>query len=300
MAKKYSFVVIYNPSSGVQMPLKDFKKILYKTYPPSKYPSKIIEIKPGINLPALLKAASKKSKNFVICGGDGTIRETVQELIDVPDTVFTVIPMGTFNHFAQSIGQSMNIEEALKAIKQQKVQKVDVAKVNDLYFLNVSSIGLYTQITKDKEKLRKKGSGRMGAILIATLRTIRRSRPVEINAKVKNIVIHRKSSLVFVGNNRYHFSKEKIGMRTTLRDHQLHFFLVKGDGLLKLFKLVFHYSRGTLKEQEEFDEYLTDELTIRSSQKSTFVTVDGEVYNLDFPLKYVILPDTLKVKTFSA
>ncbi len=299
MKKKYTFVVIYNSASGAQLSLADFKKQLYDLYPWKKYPSKILEIQPGISLADDLKKVVEECDNFVICGGDGTVRETIQLLADFPDITLTIIPLGTFNHFAQDIGQSMVVSEALQAIMKKEVMKVDLGQVNDLYFTNLSTLGLYTHIAKQKQKLRKNGVSRWIATCIATFRALRKFSFVDVTVKIDGKTIKRKSPLVVVGNNRYELQKESIGSRKHLNRHRLHFFVLKPVNFFRAFSLVFHSLAGTLKRQDEFDEFFSGEVVLNSSRKSTVVSLDGEVYSLDFPLKYKILPNKLRLKIFS-
>lgn len=301
---KLSFAIIFNASSGAQSQLADFKKLLKTTYPKASF--KIIEISEKINLEKEILAAKKQTKNFVICGGDGTVRESIQYLAEDSQITVTVIPFGSLNHFAKDIGQSLKIEEAVLAIMSKKSQPVDLGKVNDFYYVNQSSIGLYPTIARHKQFWRKQGVGRWIATLIGTFKALSTFKTVKITANLNNKLLTKQSLMIFIGNNKYQLQSKPnqsvpIAKRNNLNQHRLHFFILKKVSHLRLFTMIFHSLLGNLKQQNEFEEYFTDHLTIDSAnnKKSTIVSLDGEVYSMDFPLKYQIIPDGLKVKVFT-
>src|SRR5690606_8311886 len=50
----------------------------------------------------------------VACGGDGTVNELVNGLADLPGAVIGVLPMGSGNDFAKSVGISRDRATALR------------------------------------------------------------------------------------------------------------------------------------------------------------------------------------------
>ena len=67
-------------------------------------------------------------------GGDGTLNETVNGLARAGQAVnFGFIPLGTVNDLARALHIPLQPEEAIAALKDSKLVKVDIAKVNDRY-----------------------------------------------------------------------------------------------------------------------------------------------------------------------
>ena len=92
----------------------------------------------------------------VVCGGDGTINYVVNSMrskgVDYP---LGRIPVGTANDFAGAIGMHRNPVKAAQQIISGTQQALDCGRVNDLYFVNIFSFGLFTttsQHTPDKLK----------------------------------------------------------------------------------------------------------------------------------------------------
>ena len=92
---------------------------------------------------AWAKEASEKGYDAVFSmGGDGTLNETVNGLARAGQAVnFGFIPLGTVNDLARALHIPLQPEEAIAALKDSKLVKVDIAKVNDRYFVNTIAAG---------------------------------------------------------------------------------------------------------------------------------------------------------------
>lgn len=92
----------------------------------------------------------------VVCGGDGTINYVVNAMYALAiRPTLGIIPAGTANDFARSIGMQKSILKAAEQIANGVEHKVDCGFVNDYYFVNVLSFGVFTttsQQTSDREK----------------------------------------------------------------------------------------------------------------------------------------------------
>jgi lipid kinase YegS len=87
---------------------------------------------------------------LIAAGGDGTLNEVVQGLMDLPlrtRPVLGVVPMGTANDFATGCGIPRDPEKALKLCLQGKATSIDVGKANDYWFLNAASAGVGAEVT---------------------------------------------------------------------------------------------------------------------------------------------------------
>src|SRR5690606_31542122 len=89
------------------------------------------------------REACEEKYDFVVAmGGDGTINEAVSGLAEQPhQPLFSLIPLGTVNDFARALGISLDPEEAILALKKGTEKAVDIAKVGDMYFMNILAIG---------------------------------------------------------------------------------------------------------------------------------------------------------------
>lgn len=105
----------------------------------------------------------------VAAGGDGTVNEVASALVklDAPESLsMAVIPMGTANDFATSIGLPDDPWEALQLCTMDTAQPIDVGLVNDKVFMNMATGGFGTEVTVKTDPKMKQQLG--GAAYIIT------------------------------------------------------------------------------------------------------------------------------------
>lgn len=70
---------------------------------------------------------SAKGRIVIACGGDGTVNELIGGLAGT-DAVFGVLPMGTGNDFAKSVGMGTDREEALRRLTTARETPLDLIR----------------------------------------------------------------------------------------------------------------------------------------------------------------------------
>src|SRR4051794_31585901 len=78
---------------------------------------------------------------LIVGGGDGTL-STVAPRLASRRVALGVLPMGTANDFARSLGIPADVEGAAEVAAGDHTEAVDLARANDAYFLNVASVGM--------------------------------------------------------------------------------------------------------------------------------------------------------------
>jgi len=84
---------------------------------------------------------------MIVVGGDGTIHEVAKELV-YKDVSVGIIPTGSGNDFARSLGVPMNGMKALERIFAHDAKQVDLLDLGGHYCLTVTGIGFDGQIAK--------------------------------------------------------------------------------------------------------------------------------------------------------
>ncbi|HEY0115017.1 MAG TPA: diacylglycerol kinase family protein, partial [Allosphingosinicella sp.] len=131
---------------------------------------------PGDDLIPTMKAAVRGGTPMVIVGGgDGSLSCTVDEVVD-RDCVFALLPLGTANSFARTLGIPLDLDGAIRTIATGKRRRIDVGAVDDDYFANGSAIGLSPMIACTIPHKLKRYLGRPG-YLIWSIRCLLRFRP---------------------------------------------------------------------------------------------------------------------------
>ncbi len=123
-------------------------------------------VKKPETLPREIKAAIKRAPMVVIGGGDGTLSETVDHFLG-SDTVFALLPLGTANSFARTLGIPLDLEGAIEVIARGRPRRIDLAAINSDYFLNNAALGLAPKVAESVPHGLKRSLGRLGYLLWA-------------------------------------------------------------------------------------------------------------------------------------
>ena len=242
------------------------------------------------------RAAVARRVGLVVAGGgDGTINAVASVVVDsgVP---FGVLPLGTLNHFAKDLNIPLTLELAIANLASGVRTQVDVGEVNGTIFLNNSSLGLYPDIVRDREKQQRRlGRGKWLAFCWATMAALRRYPFLNVQLTVNGQRHARRTPFVFIGNNEYRMQGLNIGERERLDRGQLSLYVAQRPGRLGLVRLALHALLGRLAQQKDFDILLAPTLTIETHHKRLRVATDGEVTVMATPLRYRLRPGALTV-----
>ncbi len=102
----------------------------------------------------------------IVGGGDGSMSGTVDELVG-KDVVFGVLPLGTANSFARTLGLPLDLDGAVRTIASGRRRRVDLGMVDDDYFVNAASLGLSPIIGRTVPHKLKRYLGRIGYLIWA-------------------------------------------------------------------------------------------------------------------------------------
>ncbi len=232
----------------------------------------------------------------VVGGGDGTISAAAGALAD-GDMPLGLLPLGTLNHFARDLDIPADLEKAAAVIAAGKVRTVDVAEVNGRVFVNNSSIGVYPAVVRDRERQQEAlGRAKWPAMLLASLHALRHFRHRRLTIRAEGREAPCRSPLVFVGNNEYALAFPGLGARPKLDAGELCLYVVHGEGTLALLRLAVRALFGRVDEDKDFDRLTgLKSAEIIARDASLPVAVDGEVCQMNTPLRYRIRPGALRV-----
>lgn len=277
-------VLIYNTTSGGEYGLRHLKTLLKQYDVSVEYSFTVKELNSR-------KLAQLIAKGITVAavGGDGTLNAVARLLVGTK-SILLPLPGGTFNHFIRDLGMSAQIEENLAALSTANVEKIDVGYVNDELFLNNSNLGLYP-FSLIERKQTKKVLGKYAAAVLSAfdqLSVFRRHKLIIDGQKIR-------SPFIFVGNNIYDIKQSLIPQRTQLNQGVLTVMIATSGSRLALIRDIFAVVRGDVSRNDDFTVDQRKSLTIHSHRKSLPVSFDGEVKNIELPLKYRTAPKQLKV-----
>lgn len=112
------------------------------------------------------EAVSSGAPMVIVGGGDGSLSGTVDELVG-KDCVFGVLPLGTANSFARTLGIPLDLDGAVQAIAQGRRRRIDLGMIDHDYFVNAASLGLSPMIGETVPHKLKRYLGRVGYLIWA-------------------------------------------------------------------------------------------------------------------------------------
>jgi YegS/Rv2252/BmrU family lipid kinase len=286
--------VIVNAGSG-SVEAEETRRELIELFKENGVEANIHLAKTGGELVELAKLlAAGGAETIVAGGGDGTVSAVAGEVLKA-NKILGVLPLGTLNNFSKDLRIPQDLAEAVRVVAEGSVKIIDAGEVNGRIFINNSSIGLYPNIVRRREKRQRLGYGKWRAAFWAALKILKLSPFFAVRLATEN---HRrivKTPFVFVGNNEYEMDFFNIGRREKLDDGKLSVYFLHRSGRKGLFLLALRLIFGRLRQTKDFDAINAAEITIETRRKRILVAFDGEVEKLATPLRYKIHPKVLRV-----
>lgn len=127
---------------------------------------------PGTLPDKVAEAMAKKPPMLIVGGGDGSLSCAVDELVGT-DTIFAILPLGTANSFARTLGIPLDLDGAVGVIAAGEPRRMDLGMIDDDYYCNCAAIGLSTKIGGHIPPLLKKSLGRLGYLIWAAWQSMK-------------------------------------------------------------------------------------------------------------------------------
>jgi diacylglycerol kinase family enzyme len=260
----------------------------------------VLDFLPGSALRSAAERARQqvidgKLDSIVVGGGDGSVR-TAASVLAGSDIPLGIIPLGTLNHFAKDLGISLIAEHAVATIATGEQRAVDVGEVNDVIFVNNSSIGFYPYLVLERERRRRrKRISKWIAMMLAMPRVLRNLPLFRLTILVEGNVEPCRSPCVLVGNNEYRIMVPGVGTRERLDSGELCLYVAKTQGRLSMFWLACRCILGLVKQQRDLRIFKGATADISARRSRLLVAFDGEVATMRSPLHYKIRPRALRV-----
>ena len=123
-------------------------------------------------VPTVKEAVRSGAPMVIVGGGDGSLSYTVDEVVG-RECVFALLPLGTANSFARTLGIPLDLDGAIDVIATGQRRRIDLGMINDDYFANCAAMGLSPMIGEGVPHNLKRYLGRVGYLVWATWCLIR-------------------------------------------------------------------------------------------------------------------------------
>jgi diacylglycerol kinase family enzyme len=246
---------------------------------------------------ALQRAADDEDADVVMAaGGDGTISAAAGCMMN-HDRALAVLPAGTMNLFARSLGIPLNLDAAVAAFAEGEIRAVDIATANGQPFVHQLSIGMHARLVELRDKM-DFGSrlGKMRASVRAAYLTVIRPPRVHVTLQTEDTQIHAKTAGIGITNNI--FGEGHLPYADRLDQRVLGIYITKARTTRDVMMFVMNMMIGRWRRNTQADFLQAREvtLTVRGRRGRRYKRVmDGELAVLDPVTEIKIHPGALKV-----
>ncbi|MES2002162.1 MAG: diacylglycerol kinase family protein [Pseudomonadota bacterium] len=136
-----------------------------------------------------IKAAIASAPMVIVGGGDGSLSTNVEHFLGT-DTVFALLPLGTANSFAKTLGIGDDLDSAVDTIAHGRRKRIDLGRIDGDYFANAAALGLSPLIADTVPHKLKRYLGMVGYLLWA-VRCAVKFRPFRISVTTDDGTVHR-------------------------------------------------------------------------------------------------------------
>lgn len=227
---------------------------------------------------------------IVAAGGDGTVNEVVNG-VGQSGVGVGIFPMGTMNVLAAELGLPLkDLAACWQVIQEGHHRKIDLAKANDHYFVQLAGVGLDAQVVQGTDLNFRKNFGPLSYVV--SLAQIAARKPPKL-------LVHtpdgekREGSFVLVGNGRYYGGPFHVFGKAVLDDGFLDVLVFQDLGVLDIVRYTQSLLFGNLSKMADVDYFQTPSLTV-TSEEIVPVEADGEVL-FDVPVEFSIAKEKLSV-----
>lgn len=214
---------------------------------------------------------------IISAGGDGTLNEVVNGVLPEADWQgrLAVVPIGTANDFAFGMEIPAGLPDAFDVALGGHRRTVDVARVNDRYFVNVSTGGFGAEATEHAPAEAKKLLGPW-AYVITGVKRFADLRPSRARFEAPEGVKYDGEVMLFaVGNAKRTGGGSMLTPRAEFGDGLLDVMIVPGMARMDFVSLLPDLRAGTHVDNPGIPYFRTSSLVV-TSEEPLSVNADGE------------------------
>jgi YegS/Rv2252/BmrU family lipid kinase len=262
-------------------------------------------------------AAARGARLIIACGGDGTICEVANGILESNQEVeLGILPSGTGGDFRRTLKIPSNTAAAARVLRDGQPRLIDVGRVSFVnnaaehetrFFLNVASFGLSTDVLKrtataDTGKWASAlGSNRIRGKLSYAMSTFNAT----LSASAKEVYIsiddgverRLKIAEVCVANARYYGGAMKIAPNARLDDGLFDIVTIGDLGALRILSSAPKLYLGTHLRMDQVAHALGKRIVARAGEKETEIAIelDGEIIG-QLPATFQMVPKALRIR----
>lgn len=256
----------------------------------------------GDELNVVERVVKEGFKKIVCVGGDGTLQKIIagiqlQKTCSPKEIIVGIIPLGTGNDWAKSIEIPLDIDRAIKRIKQGKTKKRDlgvvlISKKNEIkkrYFINYSGVGFDAFMLNRLRSYKWLGKY---AYLVCSIANFWFYKNSWISVKGNKFSFSKKIFLCGVGVSKYTGGGMQIIKNPAGNNGLLNLTVAYDFTKIDIIKNFFNLFNGSIFNDRKVLTMIDDEIKISSKNGVLTCHGDGEIFGSG-NLKFFVLKEQI-------
>jgi diacylglycerol kinase family enzyme len=225
----------------------------------------------------------------IIGGGDGSLSSNIDHFLG-SNTIFALLPLGTANSFARTLGIPLELDGAIEVILTGEPRKIDLGCINGDHFLNAAALGASPKVAESVPhalpRARPRGILLWAGWSAAHFSTFRLK--VEDGRRTHRLW----ATEVRIANGRYHGGVELIES-ADVESGVIVVQAVRGRSVLRLGWSYFASALKLGSRHQAVREFRGTKLTV-STRPVMQVSIDGEI-GATTPLEVSAVPNAVTI-----
>src|ERR687893_481675 len=255
-------------------------------------------IRDPVRLPETVREVLDDGSGYrllILGGGDGSVSSVVDYLAH-HDVTLGLLPLGTANDFARTLGIPSDIEGACDAIANGKVVDVDLGLAGENYYVNVASVGLGVEATRALSPWLKRSAGPL-AYPVAAIKAFLNHEPFSARLTFPDgdhePVEYERLLQVAVGNGRFYGGGMVVAPESGIDDSSLDVYAIELGRHRDLIGATRYLKTGDFIRNESVTQHRTERVRLETDPELA-VNIDGELVTRT-PQDFSVAHNALKV-----
>lgn len=232
---------------------------------------------------------------IILGGGDGSVSSVVDFLVG-SEAVLGLLPLGTANDFARTLGIPTDLERACETIARGTVVDVDLGLAGENYYVNVASAGLGAEVTRALSPRMKRAAGAL-AYPLAAIKAFLSHEPFSATLTFPEgdypPATFERLLQVAVGNGRFYGGGMAVAPGAGIDDRTLDVYVIELGRPRDLIGPARYLKSGDFIRREGVHYYGTSKVRIETDPPLR-INIDGELVN-QTPELFSLAPEALNV-----
>jgi len=233
---------------------------------------------------------------IIVSGGDGTINECINGMLKKNLTIpLAILPLGTANDFAHTLGIPSKLPQALDVIEEGYCTYTDVGCVNDEFFVNVCNMGAFCKVSHEIDLDLKNKFGKF-AYYVKGFDALQHYEEMKLEIIAPKESFEGTFFLILIFNGRGAGGFMKLAKDASVYDGLFDVVCFKDISFQDMPLLFLKVLQGEHLDDPHVLYFKTDQLMIKKTQDDIeyCTDIDGEK-GPELPLDIRVLPQRIKV-----